>query len=63
MRCPICGSSETKKVKVIDVDWRPGSQRCVPCGHVGDWGDFCVPPLPKIVAPVLLVSTGSLLMT
>lgn len=51
MKCPACGSSETKKVRVTDPDWRSGGQRCMTCGHVANWGQFCEPSLAEIVAP------------
>ncbi len=41
MKCPKCGSENTKKVYVRDPDWKPGTQRCKDCGHVGDWLLFC----------------------
>lgn len=51
MKCPVCASTMTQKVKVTDLDWRSGGQRCMTCGHVDSWGQFCEPPLAKIVAP------------
>ena len=43
MKCPKCGSLDTKKVSVIDHDWHIGHERCKNelCKYQGDWLEFC----------------------
>lgn len=45
MKCPKCGSENTKKVSVIDDNWKMGVQRCNDCYYQGYWGEFCDPPI------------------
>ena len=45
MKCPKCGSTDTKKVSVLDPNWKPGAQRCNACQHQEHWLAFCSKPV------------------
>jgi len=44
MKCPKCESKDTKKVSVLDVNWKPGQQHCNSCWHTANWSEFMEPP-------------------
>lgn len=37
MKCPKCGSSNTKKPAVTSPRWKVGTQVCLDCDFQGDW--------------------------
>ncbi len=41
MKCPECGSVNTKKPSVLEQNYKIGIQRCLDCGHEADWLTFC----------------------
>ncbi len=46
MKCPECGSTNTKHVSCTDEDYTGGARRCSDCDHQAHWTHFFDPPLP-----------------
>lgn len=40
MKCPKCKSENTKKVSVIDPNWKCGDHRCNDCLYQANWTEF-----------------------
>lgn len=37
MKCPKCGSTNTKKVSVMSKDWKIGRHICLDCQYMDHW--------------------------
>jgi hypothetical protein len=40
MKCPKCGSKNTKKISVVSEEWFVGGEKCKDCGHKDHWTKF-----------------------
>ncbi len=40
MKCPKCKSNDTKKVYVMNKNWKPGHQICNNCNYRANWIEF-----------------------